>query len=250
MTPRDAVAQLAALLQRDFGNDLVGLYLFGSLAAGGFHDGKSDVDLLAVLRRDLADGDELERLRGLHARFVAERPEWVERIEVGYVSLAVLQTLAGERRGTIGAISPGEPLNVKEIDDGWLLNWASVCDAGETILGPPPLELAPVVTPEAWRAAVERQLEEWREHVRQPWVAYVPTQHGYTIATVSRALCALETGRQVSKAEAVEWAAQRFPEEAAFIRETFARYRSDLREPHRRTIAFVDRVADAAARSA
>jgi hypothetical protein len=37
--------------------------------------------LIAVIRHDVAEGEQLEALRGLHAEFVSERPAWVERVE-------------------------------------------------------------------------------------------------------------------------------------------------------------------------
>ena len=43
--PRARVAELAELLDREFGDELLGLYLFGSLPAGGFVEGRSDIDL-------------------------------------------------------------------------------------------------------------------------------------------------------------------------------------------------------------
>ena len=54
------------------------------------------------------------------------------------------------------------------------------------------------------------QLREMRELARQNKVAYVPAQQGYILATVSRLLYTLATGRQTSKADAIEWAASDF----------------------------------------
>ena len=71
LEPRAAVDELTRLLAGHFGPRLLGLYLFGSLAAGGFYPGKSDVDLCAVLESEVG---ELEQLRALHAGFVAEHP--------------------------------------------------------------------------------------------------------------------------------------------------------------------------------
>jgi Domain of unknown function (DUF4111)/Nucleotidyltransferase domain len=236
---RARIAELAELLEREFGDELLGLYLFGSLPAGGFIEGKSDIDLLAVVQRDV-DENRLARLKELHARFVATHPDWVERVEVGYLGRAVLQSLAGTPAGTIAVISPGEPLNIKAIESDWVLNWHGVCARGEVVRGPQPLELGPVVSPAAFRRAVSAQLAAWPEHARNPTVAYVPAHQGYIVVTVCRALYALENGEQTTKEEAAAWAAARYPEWADFIRQALAVYRSDLAGPHARTIAFVD----------
>lgn len=238
--PRETVTELVALLQNHFGAALSGLYLFGSLAAGGFVPGKSDVDLLAVLDHDVGEGDELAALSALHADFVARYPEWSDRVEVGYVSAAVLSTFGDAPAGRIAVVSPGEPLNVKDAGADWVLNWHGVCTAGETLAGPPPLMLGPVVTPAAYRRAVETLLQAWATEVRAPWVAYVPAHQGYVAVTVCRALHLLETGKQATKEDAAAWAAERYPAWAAFIDSAVRRYRADVHGPHEETIRFVD----------
>ena len=235
--PREALAELTVLLSRYLRDRLLGIYLFGSLAAGGFVPGRSDLDLFAVLEGEVP---EIESLRALHAGFVADRPEWAERVEVGYVTREVLQTLDGEPAGRIAVISPGEPLNVKDVGYDWALNWHGVTTAGEAIVGPPPLELGPAITPDAYRHAIEAQLETWTHDVRAPEVGYVPAHQGYIVVTLCRALYGLETGEQTTKENAVAWAAERYPDRATFLWEALARYRADLRPDHEAVIRFAD----------
>jgi hypothetical protein len=245
LDPRATVDELTRLLAGNFGSRLLGLYLFGSLAAGGFYPGKSDVDLLAVLDSEV---EELDALDALHAGFVAEHPEWTERVEVGYVSQAVLRTLGDVPQGRIAVISPGEPLNAKEVESDWTLNWQAVCTRGETLLGPPPLELGPPVTPAVYRRAIQELLVYWKAAVRAPSVAYVPAHQGYIVVTLCRALHGLATGEQATKEEAAFWAAEELPDWAPLIQEALAMYRADVSEQHERTIRFVDYVADQAER--
>ena len=246
--PRHALELVTSLITRHFGANLHGLYLFGSLPAGAFRPGKSDLDLVAVLGADVQDGGELEALTELHSGFVADHPEWSERVEVGYISHAVLQTLGETPRGRIAVISPGEPLHIKDVGAEWILDWRSVCTQGETIVGPPPREIGPEITDEAFRRAVELQLEAWTKDVRAPWVAYVPAHQGYIVVTICRALYTLSTGEQTSKEEAVAWAAERFPAWSDFVNDALAQYRADLTEQHMATVAFVDSAASEARR--
>jgi hypothetical protein len=243
--PRATLSELTHVLSRHFGDDLLALYLFGSLASGGFRPRKSDLDLLAVLAADVRD---VAGLEALHAAFVAERPAWTERIEVGYVSRAVLETLGGAPSGSIAVISPGEPMNVKDVGADWLLNWHGVCSGGEALVGPPPLELGPVVTPEAVRRAVEAQAAWCRAAVRASWVAYVPVQQGYLVVTLCRALYALETGGRTTKEGAVAWVAERYPEWASFVKEALAKHRAEVGEDQEATIRFADFAATQAGR--
>jgi hypothetical protein len=62
-----------------------------------------------------------------------------------------------------------------------VINWHGVCTAGETLVGSPPLQLGPGVTPEAYRRAVEARLDNWKNDVRAPCVAYVPAHQGYVV---------------------------------------------------------------------
>ena len=55
-----------------------------------------------------------------------------------------------------------------------------------------------------------------------------------------RALYTLATGKQTSKEAAVAWAAEQYPEWAAFVREGLAWYRADVTEAHRAVIEFAD----------
>ena len=57
--------------------------------------------------------------------------------------------------------------------------------------------------------------------------------------TLCRALYALATGEQTTKAEAAAWAAAR-PEWSSFINEAQAKYRADVHHSHHALIAFTD----------
>ena len=237
---RETLKQLTSALEGHLGSDLLGLYLFGSLAVGAFYPGKSDLDLMAIVAAEVEEGQQLEALRGLHDAFVAEWPAWVERVEVAYVPRGVLRTFGDRPSGRIAVISPGEPLHIRDVGFDSTLDWHNVSTRGETILGPPPLELGPEVSAAAYRHAVEALLREWPNRVRAPWVAYVPAHQGYVVMTLCRALYALATGEQTTKEEAAAWAAARYPEWSSFINEARARYRADVHDSHRALISFTD----------
>jgi hypothetical protein len=236
---REALREITAGLQSLLGRNLTALYLFGSLAAGTFVDSRSDLDLLAVLDNELSDA-EVEELRSFHAAFAAEHPEWIERVEVGYLSRAVLRSFGRDPAGTMVAISPGEPIHRRDAGPGWVLNWHSVYTEGETLFGAPPRELGPELSADARRRAVLADLRSFQEHVREHWLAYVPAAQGYAVVTICRALHALETGREASKEDAVAWAAGRYPEWAGFVQEALAAHRADVGEGRAETIRFAD----------
>jgi predicted nucleotidyltransferase len=238
--PRETLGDLTNMIRAELGDNLLGLYLWGSLTTGDFHPGRSDLDLFAIVAADTTD-TALDSLRAQHEKFETDRPEWRDRIEVAYVSRDVLETFAATPTGMIVRISPGEPLHRRDLESslGWLIDWHGALN-GETLVGPPPAEVGPQVNPDRFRDAVASHLTELRDTARGNSVAYVPAQQGYIVATVCRALYTLETGRQTSKAGAIEWAAQRDPGSADWLRSLYAAYRADVRGAYEQLIAFVD----------
>jgi predicted nucleotidyltransferase len=72
-------------LRAELGEDLVGMYLYGSAATGPFLHGQSDVDVLAVVRDPLG----AERIAALLRRVRAvELPSSVKGLDLWVVPLA------------------------------------------------------------------------------------------------------------------------------------------------------------------
>lgn len=63
---------LRSRIQQTLGEQLVGLYLYGSLVTGDFDHAISDIDLLAVTK-DQIDGEAFERLDRMHTELVSGR---------------------------------------------------------------------------------------------------------------------------------------------------------------------------------
>lgn len=206
-------------------NQLIGLYLFGSLVWGDFDPEISDIDLMAVTETEI-DAVHLAELIQMHAAFEARHPFWAGRIEVGYISSGTIRTYpAGARR--IAVISPGEPLHIKEAGTDWYLNWYVIQEKGVAIFGPPPQSVIRPISKDAFCQAVKEQSIEWRD-----WVIHTKDSRpyqGYAILTMCRALYALETGDQSSKIQAARWAKQAYPRLADQI-EKALRWRDEWRD--------------------
>jgi predicted nucleotidyltransferase len=95
VTPYDDVnavlTQLSDGLTALLGEQLLGLYLTGSLTYGDFDHGSSDIDFLAVLSKELS-GEQLDAIRTLHARSGEAVPRWAMRLEGSYITKDMLAT--------------------------------------------------------------------------------------------------------------------------------------------------------------
>jgi predicted nucleotidyltransferase len=209
--PRSLVDRVGREIGAVVGGRLLGLYVHGSFVLGDFQADRSDVDLLAVVADD--PSDLLEPLRAMHERLTADHPEWTDRVEVEYASVAALAGFRADPRPMV-RISPGEPLHVVPATRHYLLNWYAAREWGATRHGPPPKDLIPAITTAEWTDAIRDHLRQWPE-----WIDDMrsPGAQSYAVLTICRALHALDTGRQASKRTAATWAAHTLPPWAPLI---------------------------------
>jgi predicted nucleotidyltransferase len=195
-------------------DSIEGIVLFGSLVAGGFDAGTSDLDLLVAGSADIDDAT-LESLRRMHDQLALAHPEWADRIDVAYISAAALKTFK-EHDSPLVVISPGEPIHRTRTDPGWIMNWHVAREVGVSLLGPTPHDLIAATTEADFVAAV-------RTHMR--WMlakaesSDAPELRAYAIVTACRALYTCSTGAQASKEAAARWAERRYPQWSAAIRD-------------------------------
>ena len=193
-------------------HDLAGLYLYGSAVSGDFVPGISDLDLLAVTRRDITVAD-LGPLEAMHAAIVRDHPEWDDRIEVAYLSAQGLRTFK-EQRSPLAIISPGEPLHLIDAGSDWLMNWYLIRTGGVALYGRPATEVIPPITQEEYLEAVRRHLSSADE-----WIARATSRKpgSYAVLTAARGHYTLMHGEHASKAKTASWMMEQFPEWAELI---------------------------------
>jgi len=201
------VADVHNRLVRLLSGNLVGVYVFGSVASGAYQPGVSDVDLLAVSAHPLAAA-EYAQLELMHTALAAEHQQWANRVEVAYLSRAALRTFK-ERTSQIGIISPGEPFHVVTAGRDWLMNWYDVREHAIIVGGPDPKTLIDPIAPSELQACVREYLQLFRERVR-----HNPHRgsDAYAVLTMCRGLHTGQMGQTATKEAAAQWATLRFPE--------------------------------------
>ena len=194
------------------GPQLLGLYLYGSLATGDFTPGVSDVDLLAVTDGPITP-DVIGRLRPMHAAIERRFPHWHDRIEVIYVPRQALATFRTHNHD-IGVISPGEPLHILSAGIDWLMNWHQVRHGGLVVLGPEADAYVPDTTVEEYVNAVRAHAASFGD-----WMPEMKSarQQSYAILTLCRALFTARHGYGTSKLAAAAWLAAEVPQYAPLL---------------------------------
>ncbi len=210
----DILERLLQGLRRELAGNLVGVYLRGSLAYGGFDADTSDLDILVVTERPI-DSATFMRLFDFHRR-IAETPNpYAKHIEIAYLDReAVWEFRPGQRHPTL---ERGESERLKWQEHGW--NWVlerwTVREFGKTLYGPDPRTLIRPISSEEIVQAVCARLRDWAEWARDEsdpdW--QLPKSHkAYVVETMCRALYTLENGRLASKSQSIAWALQHLPQ--------------------------------------
>jgi hypothetical protein len=212
---------LTALLtdvQAILGNQFVGLYLYGSLAYGGF-DRDSDVDYVVVMKDELAGGH-LAALQEMHTRFASLNSWCATQLEGSYLPRRALRSY-DPRRALYFHIDRGrgEVLKRMQIDDprlsrawwgGWVFLRAVLWEHGIRLAGPPARNLLDPVQPGELRQAALATLEGWLEPLLEEIGELgLPGYQPYCVLTVCRLLYTLEKDAIASKQVAARWARAR-----------------------------------------
>jgi hypothetical protein len=178
-------------------DELLALYVHGSLIAGDFAPERSDLDVLAVLRTE-PDEALLRVLAVLHENLDARYPAWAGRVEVEYAAIATINAPEG---GVIARISPGEALHLLPVTTHRAVTWATVRATGRPLLGPPPGELLPSFDADLVREALLDHVRDW-----PAWVTEMtaPGAQSYAVLTMCRAVQRLSHGEQLSKRQAAD----------------------------------------------
>jgi predicted nucleotidyltransferase len=219
-------------VQAILGNQFIGMYLYGSLAYGGF-DQDSDVDFVVVTREELPETF-FSALQAMHAR-IAMLDSWcATQLEGSYIPKHALQTYDPIRVLHLH-IDRGreEKLHRMQIDDplisrawwgGWVLLRAALLEIGTPLAGPAPATLITPVSPDELRQAMLATLEGWVEPLLEnPEQIKYRGYQSYFVLTLCRILYTLKYVAIASKPVAAHWAQERLGEPwAALIERAWA----------------------------
>jgi hypothetical protein len=200
------------------GENVVGLYLSGSLSYGDFVPERSDIDLQVVVRRPL-DESELKSIERMHRGLDERYPAWKGRLECSYVPLGLMQEILPPK-------TPrpwwGFDTLYAEADAGneWIINHYFLSKHGVALDGPdfttfvPPLDIR-----EVRKASARDLFKEWEPKINDyEWLAN-PHYQSYLVLNLCRILHTVIGDGPASKIVAAEWTKAVFPQWENLIEE-------------------------------
>lgn len=215
VTPYPDVNQVLDLLltraSAILGEQLTGLYLYGSLSSGDFDPRSSDIDFAFVTEAVLPP-ETIAALEAMHREIWASGLKWAAKLEGAYVPISLIR-----RHNPHGPVIPTVnegAFYLAQLGSDWIIQRHVIRECGVVLAGPDPQTLIDPLSPDDIRQSVLGVLREWWFPMleNQSWLAeHGSVYHAYTVVSLCRALHALQHGTIVSKPVAAQWAQEQFP---------------------------------------
>lgn len=132
----EVVAYFHARIGEILNDQMVGMYIVGSLALGDFDPRHSDIDLI-VVTETLIESDVLDRIRALHSEFAASDSAWAKRVEAVYPTAKALIG-SPSRDESYPQIERDTALFAAPLEDGWVFQCYTLREHGLVVAGPEP----------------------------------------------------------------------------------------------------------------
>lgn len=203
---KELLDQILSSLKKIFADDLVGIYLYGSLVQGCFTPQQSDIDFTVVIKNPLTKDQEKELFQ-LHAN-ISKDPEYGEWFE------GIFYTLDQVKK----AVFPSPflfcfahskcrvPKDEKDLDPDSPMTLRHIYDYGIALFGPDPKKL---FAPPEWKIlepSIKKDIDYSINGAHK-----FPL---YSVLNLCRGFYSLATKDvSISKRQAGEWGLQNFPAE-------------------------------------
>jgi predicted nucleotidyltransferase len=187
------------------GNQLVGMYLYGSLSSGDFDPETSDIDFLVVTTSTLPDKT-IADLEIMHHRLWESHTKWAGKLEGSYIPKREIKK-HNPRTVACPTVNEGR-FYLDTPGSDWIIQRHIVREQGVILAGPDPKTLIDPVSTADLRRAIRGVLYEWWFPMLEDptWLREHGSEyHAYAILTMCRALYTLENGTVVSKSVAAHW---------------------------------------------
>jgi predicted nucleotidyltransferase len=208
-TPYPDVNEILSLLltrvQEILGNQIVGIYLHGSLANGGF-DRHSDIDVIVVTNSAIT-GEMFSALKEIHEQITKLDSPWAIQLEVSYIPQGALRRF--DRKDILHPHidrGMGETLHMMAHESDWIIQRHILRERGILITGPDPKTLVDPVSPDDLKQAVVEGLPIWvNPLLEDPAELNKRGFQSFFVLSLCRMLYTLKHGEILSKHAAAKW---------------------------------------------
>ena len=206
---REVLDIFVSEVETELAENLVGVYLVGSLASGDF-DLDSDVDFLVVINTELTESNQ-KRLQEVQIKVHEIDCYPAKHLEGSYISIVDLNdwSIVGKKKLFYfdnGSITPEQSVH----DNNWHVRWI-LRERGITLAGPEPQTIVrPIPNAELlgeMRTSLHQIMLIYEEALHQS-LNFFNSQFGqsFVVLTYCRMLHTLHTGVMQSKKAGAEWA--------------------------------------------
>jgi hypothetical protein len=193
----------------ELGENLVGIYLVGSLASGDF-DADSDVDFMVVTKTELTEAD-MEPLQDIQIKIHAMQGYPAKHLEGSYISIDDLNDGNIVAQKELFYFDNGSTAYERSVHDNqWHVRWI-LRERGIPLWGPDPKTLLPPIPPDELSKEIKAAMPMVRKYFEEEMdgpQSFFNSRFGqpFTVLTYCRMLHTLHTGTVQSKKAGVAWA--------------------------------------------
>lgn len=186
------------------GNNIFGIYLFGSLTYNDFNPKRSDIDLSVLVKNPLTpvEGD---KVKNLHLELEEKYPLWKERIECSYTPLALFDNNhpPKEPRPYYGG---GVFYFEAPYGNEWLINYYLLYHKSITLKGADFKDLVkPIDIKDVQKASINDLFKEWEPKINdREWLSNSHYQ-SYLVLNLCRILYTVKQNLVCSKTVSSNW---------------------------------------------
>jgi predicted nucleotidyltransferase len=206
---RDVLNVFAEAISAELGDNLVGIYLIGSIASGDF-DSDSDVDFLVVTNADLTEAN-MKLLQDIQIKIFDVDCYPARHLEGSYISIGDLNNwnIVGEKK--LYYFDNGNTTyEFSAHDNKWHVRWI-LRERGITLVGPKPETILQHIPVEKMYEEIKMTMlvvkRLFEEEINRP-LTFFNSRFGqsFTVLTYCRMLHSLRTGTVQSKKAGADWA--------------------------------------------
>lgn len=197
--------------QKILGDNLLAMYLHGSLATSDFNQEKgSDIDFIIVLNKEVSD-DMIKKLREMLGELAQYDSKLSKKLEGSYVPKDWLEN--NEPSEQVRPYINRGDLNLYPYGYEWVLEKFLIREKGLVVFGPPPIQfIEPVSADDVRRANAKILIGDWQPMLTESSHLKDDKYRVYAVLTMCRCLFLFDKNEIASKPTAIAYVKEKFPE--------------------------------------